>query len=107
MQEAADAAESGMVSVIGLDSDTVAKLCDAANEQVGGNTLTVANYLCPGNYVVSGSKEVRHSKLTAAGFCRQEKKGLAAAVAFHAQQVLDCQDGQLLDIAPAHSQRRL
>jgi [acyl-carrier-protein] S-malonyltransferase len=60
MQQAADASESSMVSVIGLDADTVAQLCDAADQQVGGNgTLKVANFLCPGNYVVSGSKEVR------------------------------------------------
>ena len=63
MQAAADAAESGMVSVIGLDADTVAELCDAADQQVGTHTMQVANFLCPGNYVVSGSKEVRTAQL--------------------------------------------
>jgi [acyl-carrier-protein] S-malonyltransferase len=58
MQAAADAAESGMVSVIGLDSDTVAKICAAANEKIGSNAVQIANYLCPGNYVVSGSLQV-------------------------------------------------
>lgn len=59
MQAAADAAESGMVSVIGLDSDKVKELCAAANERVGSDAIQIANYLCPGNYAVSGSMEVR------------------------------------------------
>ena len=36
MQAAADAARSGMVSVIGLDKDKVAALCEAATEEVRG-----------------------------------------------------------------------
>lgn len=59
MQAAADAADSGMVSVIGLDSDKVKEVCAAANERVGSDAIQVANYLCPGNYAVSGSMEVR------------------------------------------------
>jgi len=59
MQEAAAAARSGMVSVIGLDADKVAELCAAATEQAGGagKAVQIANYLCPGNYAVSGSIE--------------------------------------------------
>lgn len=37
MQAAADAAKSGMVSVIGLDKDKVAALCDAATKEVSMN----------------------------------------------------------------------
>jgi hypothetical protein len=38
MQAAADAVRSGMVSVIGLDKEKVAALCEAATEEVrGGN----------------------------------------------------------------------
>jgi hypothetical protein len=59
MQAAADAAESGMVSIIGLDSDKVQDICTAANEKLGSQAVQVANYLCSGNYVISGSKEVR------------------------------------------------
>lgn len=55
MQAAADAAPSGMVSVIGLSSDKVAELCEAANKEVGTNEgVQIANYLCNGNYAVSG-----------------------------------------------------
>ena len=37
MQAAADAAKSGMVSVIGLNKEKVAELCEAATKEVGGN----------------------------------------------------------------------
>ena len=58
MQAAADAKASGMVSVIGLDSAKVAELCQAATEEVGADKpVKIANFLCPGNYAVSGSKE--------------------------------------------------
>lgn len=47
LKEAADAAKSAMVSVIGLDSDKVQELCDAANQEVDeNNKVQIANYLC-------------------------------------------------------------
>lgn len=37
-----------MVSIIGLDSDKVQQLCDAANQEVDdANQVQIANYLCP------------------------------------------------------------
>lgn len=37
-----------MVSVIGLDSEKVQELCDAANEDVDENErVQIANFLCP------------------------------------------------------------
>ncbi|GLI66627.1 hypothetical protein VaNZ11_010553, partial [Volvox africanus] len=58
MQAAADAQPSSMVSVIGLDSGKVAELCKAATAQVGEDKpVKIANFLCTGNYAVSGSKE--------------------------------------------------
>jgi len=53
MQAAADAAASGMVSILGLETWAVEALCDQAR---GEDVLQVANLLCPGNIVVSGSK---------------------------------------------------
>lgn len=53
MQDAADAASSSMVSVLGLDREKVEALCD---EGRGDDVLQVANLLCPGNIVVSGSQ---------------------------------------------------
>ncbi|RIK82672.1 MAG: [acyl-carrier-protein] S-malonyltransferase [Planctomycetota bacterium] len=53
MQAASDAAPSGMVSILGLDREQVERLCDEARQ---GEVLQVANLLCPGNIVVSGTK---------------------------------------------------
>ena len=52
MQDAADATPSGMVSILGLDRSKVEELCQRASE---GETLQIANYLCPGNNVISGT----------------------------------------------------
>ena len=52
MQAAADASPGGMVSVLGLDQPAVEELCAAA-APVG--PIRIANLLCPGNIVVSGS----------------------------------------------------
>ncbi len=51
MQDAADVTPSAMVSVLGLDRGQVDRLVAEARE---GQTLEVANLLCPGNIVVSG-----------------------------------------------------
>ena len=52
MQEAADATPSGMVSILGLERVEVEALCEKARQ---GEILKIANYLCPGNIVISGS----------------------------------------------------
>lgn len=52
MQEASDRSPSGMVSILGLELEAVQAVCDAARQQ---EVLRVANLLCPGNIVVSGS----------------------------------------------------
>jgi [acyl-carrier-protein] S-malonyltransferase len=53
MQAAADATPSGMVSVLGLELAKVEELCAKARS---AGTMQVANHLCPGNIVVSGTK---------------------------------------------------
>jgi [acyl-carrier-protein] S-malonyltransferase len=79
MQAAADASPSGMVSVIGAERDQVEALCNAAR---GTGTLQVANILCPGNIVVSGSKEACDAlEKLAAGTAKTVR--LAVAGAFH------------------------
>jgi [acyl-carrier-protein] S-malonyltransferase len=52
MQEAADATPSGMVSILGLERVEVEALCEKARN---GEILKIANYLCPGNIVISGT----------------------------------------------------
>ncbi|TXG74469.1 hypothetical protein EZV62_003048 [Acer yangbiense] len=85
MQEAADAAKSAMVSVIGLDSDKVQQLCDAANQEVDeDNKVQIANYLCTGNYAVSGGvKGIEAVEAKAKSFKARMTVRLAVAGAFH------------------------
>ena len=52
MQAAADAVQSGMASVLGLDLEKLTKVCEDARE--GVEVLQPANLLCPGNIAVSG-----------------------------------------------------
>jgi [acyl-carrier-protein] S-malonyltransferase len=54
MQWAADRAEGGMVSIIGLDEDKVIELCRVAAED---DYLVLANYNCPSQIVISGEIE--------------------------------------------------
>ena len=51
MQAAADATPSGMVSLLLLSIEQVEEICQKASEE---GELRIANYLCPGNTVVSG-----------------------------------------------------
>lgn len=53
MQAAAEASPSGMVSILMLDRDQVASICGEAQS---AGKLQIANYLCPGNTVLSGEK---------------------------------------------------
>lgn len=52
MQASSDATPSGMVSILGLEAEEVESLVSEAR---GSTILEVANYLCPGNTVVSGT----------------------------------------------------
>jgi [acyl-carrier-protein] S-malonyltransferase len=54
MQDASDAVASGMVSILGLDANRIQTVCEEARGSDG--ILQIANYLCPGNIVVSGHK---------------------------------------------------
>jgi [acyl-carrier-protein] S-malonyltransferase len=53
MQAAADATEGAMVSIIGLDEQQVRQICAEASK---GELLEPANFNCPGQIVISGSK---------------------------------------------------
>ncbi|GAA4423933.1 ACP S-malonyltransferase [Bremerella cremea] len=83
MQAASDAVPSGMVSILGLEQDAVEKICDEARED---GILQIANLLCPGNIVVSGTNAACERAAEIA-----EKSGamkvipLAVAGAFHTE----------------------
>ncbi len=52
MQACADAVDSGMASVLGLDLDPLTAVCDECRQH--DEILQPANLLCPGNIAVSG-----------------------------------------------------
>ena len=85
MQAAADATASSMASVIGLSSDKVDELCKAASEQCGGEPVQIANYLCNGNYAVSGSVAAidKVAEIAKPEFKARMVVKLAVAGAFH------------------------
>jgi len=82
MQAAAEAVPSGMVSILGLDREKLAQLCDEQRQD--GETLQIANYLCPGNIVVSGSRAACQRIAEAApGAGAMKAIPLSVAGAFH------------------------
>jgi [acyl-carrier-protein] S-malonyltransferase len=84
MQAASDAVDTGMVSVIGLDSDKVKELCAMASDK-SGEKIQIANYLCKGNYAVSGSSKACDAvaELAKPEFKARMTVKLAVAGAFH------------------------
>lgn len=81
MQAAADATPSGMVSILGLERDAVEALCEKAR---GGETLQIANFLCPGNLAISGHKAAcQRAAEMAEGAGAMKAVPLAVAGAFH------------------------
>jgi malonyl CoA-acyl carrier protein transacylase len=69
LQDASDAASSAMASVIGLDSEKVQQLCDAANDEVDEKEqVQIANFLCPVS-VLSDPINCPASCLLAIGSC--------------------------------------
>ncbi|HZU35811.1 MAG TPA: ACP S-malonyltransferase [Gemmataceae bacterium] len=80
MQEAADATPSGMLSILGLEVPRVQELCQQA-QQAG--ILQVANLLCPGNTVVSGTTEALAQVQQQAEASGARTVRLAVAGAFH------------------------
>lgn len=82
MQAAADAVESGMASVLGLDLQAVESLCESCRE--AGEVLQPANLLCPGNIAVSGHRSAIERLIPAASEAGAMKViPLSVAGAFH------------------------
>jgi [acyl-carrier-protein] S-malonyltransferase len=81
MQEASDATPSGMVSILGLERVQVDALCDKVRDH---EVLQIANLLCPGNIVVSGTVAACERVAEAAeSFGAMKAVPLPVAGAFH------------------------
>lgn len=80
MQAAAEASVGGMVSIMGADEETTNRICaDAAQ----GETLAPANFNCPGQIVISGSKSACERALKVAENHGARAVPLNVAGAFH------------------------
>ena len=82
MQAAADATPSGMVSILLLDVDQVQEICREAS---GHGIIQIANYLCPGNLVVSGVNAACERAAELAEAAGGRAVPLAVAGAFHTE----------------------
>jgi len=81
MQDASDATPGGMVSILGLERSQVESICDQAR---AGEILQIANLLCPGNIVISGTlRACERAAEIATQMGAMKAVPLAVAGAFH------------------------
>jgi [acyl-carrier-protein] S-malonyltransferase len=80
MQAAAEATPSGMVAVLAIEVPQVQELVDEAK---GAGVLEIANFLCPGNTVISGSAAAIEKACEIAAAKNYKVAKLAVAGAFH------------------------
>ena len=80
MQESADRRPSGMASLLMLEREKVQSICDEASS-VG--QVSIANFLCPGNLVISGEKPAVAKAVELAEAAGGKTVTLAVAGAFH------------------------
>jgi [acyl-carrier-protein] S-malonyltransferase len=105
MQEASDATPSGMVSILGLEPVQVAALCEKVRQ---GEVLQVANLLCPGNIVISGTVGACERAAEAAqSFGAMKAVPLAVAGGFHTglMRPADQRLAEVLAKVPMHPPR--
>jgi len=85
MQAAADATKGAMVSIIGLDEETVRQLCVEASN---GEVLVPVNFNCPGQIVISGSQSAcQRAEELAARYGAMKAVRLEVAGAFHTEMM--------------------
>lgn len=81
MQDASDATPGGMVTILGLERVQVEKLCQQARQD---EVLQIANLLCPGTIVISGSNGAcERAAALALTMGAMKAVPLAVAGAFH------------------------
>ena len=82
MQAAADQADSSMVSALLLDEEKVNEVVAKTNES---GRIWIANYLCPGNTVLSGEKAACETAATLIEAAGGKPIPLSVAGAFHTE----------------------
>ena len=97
MQECSDAKPSGMVSLLGADEETAAKICDKARE---GDVAGVANLNGAGQVVVSGDTAAMERVVEIAGeFGIRRAIPLKVSGAFHSELMRGAADQLESDLA--------
>lgn len=91
MQQAAKATPSGMVTLIGADESTANELC--ARARAGDEVLAPANFNCPGQIVVSGSKPACERAVEIASEFGCKAIPLPVAGAFHSSLMSSAAEG--------------
>jgi [acyl-carrier-protein] S-malonyltransferase len=100
MQAASDATEGAMVSIIGLDEEKVRRLCAEASQ---GELLVPVNFNCPGQIVLSGSKEAcRRAAELAETHGAMKAVPLQVAGAFHTEMMASAADSLSEALQQAH-----
>jgi [acyl-carrier-protein] S-malonyltransferase len=99
MQEAAEAAPSGMVALVGVDEAQARALCD---EAAGDGVLVPANFNAPGQVVLSGGKVECERAVSLASEKGITAKPLSVAGAFHSPLMAPAAErlGQALQQTP-------
>ncbi len=90
MQQAALDAPGGMISLIGADEDSASALCDQAR---GDSVLGPANFNCPQQVVIAGSKPACERAMSLLGALGLRGVALAVAGAFHSPLMQPAADG--------------
>ncbi len=80
MQDASDVTPSGMASLLLLEAPQVEEICQQASSE---GLIRIANYLCPGNIVVSGTNAACERAVDLAEAAGGRAVPLAVAGAFH------------------------
>ncbi|AMV16919.1 ACP S-malonyltransferase [Planctomyces sp. SH-PL14] len=99
MQDAADATPSGMASILMLSLEQVQQIRDEAART---GTLEIANYLCPGNLVVSGVNASIEKAIDLAEAANARVVPLAVAGAFHTDIMKPADERLRQALAPAN-----
>jgi len=90
MQAAATSAPSGMVSLVGANETSARALCDQAR---GEDVLAPANFNCPGQIVISGSRAACERAVSLAEEYQCRAVALKVAGAFHSPLMAPAAEG--------------
>jgi [acyl-carrier-protein] S-malonyltransferase len=90
MQQASEAADGAMVSIIGLDDTKVLALCERV---AGEGRIGPANFNCPGQIVISGDARACHAAVAAIDAFGGKAVPLKVAGAFHSELMRPAAEG--------------